>query len=60
MEVHELSFQGRLFTILLIVFGMGILLMGITSFTAFLVEGKLSAILRRNKMSKQIHALRNI
>ncbi len=58
-EVHELSFQGRLFTIFLIVFGMGILLMGITSLTAFLVEGKLSEILRRNKMLKRIDLLKN-
>jgi len=42
MEVNPLSPQGRIFTILLIIFGMGILLFGITTFTAFLVEGELS------------------
>ena len=59
MEVHDLSFKGQLFTIVLIVFGMGILLLGITSLTAFLVEGKLSEILRRKKMVKRINSLRN-
>lgn len=42
MEVNPLSPQGRIFTICLIIFGMGILLFGISTFTAFLVEGELS------------------
>ncbi|MBM4137251.1 MAG: potassium channel protein [Nitrospira sp.] len=37
---------------------MGILLFGISTFTAFLVEGELSEILRRRKMNKQISDLR--
>lgn len=58
MEVHDLSSNGRVFTIFLIIFGMGILLSGISTFTAFLVEGELSEILRRRKMNKQISLLR--
>lgn len=58
MEVHDLSSKGRVFTIFLIIFGMGILLSGISTFTAFLVEGELSEILRRRKMNKQISSLR--
>ncbi len=58
MEVNPLSQQGRIFTIFLIVFGMGILLFGISTFTAFLVEGELSEILRRRKMEKKIADLK--
>ena len=58
MEVHPLSPLGRLFTIFLIIFGMGVLLFGISTFTAFLVEGELTEILRRRKMDKCISELR--
>jgi voltage-gated potassium channel len=58
MEVNPLSPLGRLFTILLIVFGMGILLFGLSTFTAFLVEGELSEILRRRKMENNISNLK--
>ena len=52
MEVNPLSPNGRVFTIFLIIFGMGVLLFGISTFTAFLVEGELSEILRRRKNGK--------
>lgn len=58
MEVNPLSAHGRVFTIFLIIFGMGVLLFGISTFTAFLVEGELSEILRRRKMDKQISELK--
>ncbi|MFZ6016764.1 MAG: potassium channel family protein [Nitrospirota bacterium] len=58
MEVNPLSPQGRIFTIFLIIFGMGILLFGISTFTAFLVEGELSEMLRRRKMEKRISELK--
>ncbi len=58
MEVNPLSPQGRIFTIFLIIFGMGVLLFGISTFTAFLVEGELSEILRRRKMDKRISVLK--
>lgn len=48
---------AQLFTMLLITFGMGIILYGISTFTALIVEGELSGILRRNKMEKQIKKL---
>src|SRR4030043_1381566 len=57
MEVNPLSPQGRIFTIFLIILGMGILLFGISTFTAFLVEGELSVMLRRRKMEKKISKL---
>jgi voltage-gated potassium channel len=58
MEVHPLTQHGRIFTIFLIIFGMGILLFGISTLTAFLVEGELSEILRRRKMEKSVSKLR--
>ena len=58
MEVHPLSHQGRIFTIFLIIFGMGVLLYGISTFTAFLIEGELSAMLRRRKMERRLAALK--
>lgn len=58
MEVHALTPAGRLFTIFLIIFGMGILLFGISTFTAFLVEGELHEILRRRTMGKRIAKLK--
>ena len=53
-----LSPQGRIFTIFLIIFGMGVLLNGISTFTAFLIEGELSAMLRRRKMERRLKVLR--
>jgi voltage-gated potassium channel len=58
MEVNPLSPQGRIFTIFLIIFGMGILLFGISTFTAFLVEGELTELLRRRAMDKKIAHLK--
>lgn len=58
MEVNPLSQHGRIFTIFLIIFGMGVLLFGISTFTAFLVEGELSELLRRRKMEKRISGLK--
>ncbi len=48
----------EVFTIILITFGMGIILYGISTLTAILVEGELSGLLRRRKMDNQISKLR--
>ena len=50
---------GRLFTIGLIIIGMGLLTYGFSTLTAFLVEGELSAILGRRRMMKAIDKLNN-
>jgi len=49
----------EIFTMILITFGMGIILYGISTLTAMIVEGELSGILRKNKMEKQIEKLSN-
>lgn len=58
MEVNPLSAHGRIFTIVLIFFGAGILMYGISTFTAFLVEGQLNELLRRRRMEKIIAKLK--
>lgn len=50
---------AQIFTMILITFGMGILLYGISNMTALLVEGDLSGILRKKQMDKQIKKLNN-
>jgi len=49
----------EIFTMVLITFGMGIILYGISTLTALLIEGELTGILRKNKMRKQISKLTN-
>jgi len=48
---------SQIFTMVLITFGMGIILYGISSLTALLIEGELSGLLRKNKMRKRIEKL---
>ncbi|MBI5074085.1 MAG: NAD-binding protein [Nitrospirae bacterium] len=54
MEVHPLSEQGRIFTIFLILGGTGVLVYGVSSIIAFIVEGELTDTLRRRKMQRKI------
>ncbi len=51
--------SAQIFTMILITFGMGIILYGLSTLTAIIIEGELSGILRRNKMEKQIDKLRD-
>ncbi|UCD84322.1 MAG: NAD-binding protein [Deltaproteobacteria bacterium] len=53
-ETHPLSNTGRVFTVFLILGGMGVLFYGLSTITMFIVEGDLQDILRRRKMKKQI------
>lgn len=56
-EVHPLSPVGRVFTVGLLLFGVGILLYVLGSGIAFLVEGQLGGMLRRRRMGEKIEAL---
>jgi voltage-gated potassium channel len=56
-EVHPLSPAGRVFTIFLILGGTGVLVYGISTLTAFIVEGELTSVLRRRKMQRGIDKL---
>jgi voltage-gated potassium channel len=53
-EVHDLSDHGRLFTMLLIVMGVGTLAYGLTNITEFVVEGQLGHLFRRKRMERRI------
>ncbi len=58
MEVHPLTEHGRVFTIFLILGGTGILVYGVSTFIAFVVEGELTDALRRRRMQKKIDSLK--
>ncbi len=58
MEVHPLSNTGRIFTMFLILGGTGVLVYGVSTVTAFIVEGELTDALRRKKMQKTIDRLK--
>ena len=60
-EVIEVTgnIPAQIFTMILITFGMGIILYGISTFTAFIIEGELTGILRKKRMLKEIQKLSN-
>jgi voltage-gated potassium channel len=58
-ETHPLSAQGRIFTIGLILSGIGIIGYGMSVFAAFIVDGELGRLMKGRKMQKQIQKLSN-
>jgi voltage-gated potassium channel len=56
-EVHPLSGPGKAFTIVLIMVGMGTFIYGLSTITAFFVEGELGGYLRRKKVKRSIEGL---
>src|SRR3989304_975804 len=58
-EIHPLSPAGRVFTIFLILVGVGALTYGLTAGTAFVVEGSLTGIIGRKKMETEIKRLKD-
>jgi voltage-gated potassium channel len=50
---------AQIFTMVLITFGMGIILYGLSSLTALFLEGELSGLLRKKRMAKQIDRLKD-
>ena len=56
-EVHELSPAGKSFTILLIIFGVGIIAYAVGSLIQIMMEGQLRRILGRKKLEQQINRL---
>jgi len=56
-EVHDLSLEGKAFTMLLIVFGAGFIAYSVGSLIRFTVEGELRQLLGRKKLEKQIAKL---
>ncbi len=58
-EVHEISKTGRLFTILLIFFGVGFFVYLAGVVVQFMVEGRIRIILGRRSLDKKIDQLKN-
>jgi voltage-gated potassium channel len=51
------NLPAEIYTMVLISLGMGVILYGISTLTALIIEGELSGILRKNKMQKRISKL---
>lgn len=49
----------RIYTMVLLIFGVGILLYALGAFTAFVVEGHFSGLIKRRRMMKQISELKD-
>ncbi len=58
-EVHDLTPAGRLFTILIIVTGMGVAATVMGQFARILIEENLSANWRKHRMAKQISRMKH-
>jgi voltage-gated potassium channel len=56
-EVHPLSRSGRIFTLFLILFGVGFFLYFLGSITGMVVQGTLKDIVGRRKLDKQINQI---
>jgi voltage-gated potassium channel len=56
-EIHPLSSQGKIFVIILIIFGVGSFFYIITSSAEYIIAGHLKGVLGRRKMKKDIDAL---
>ena len=54
------NIPAQVFTMFLILCGMGVILYGISTLTAIIIEGELTGILRKKKMLKRIKKLKNI
>ncbi|MFA7009564.1 MAG: NAD-binding protein, partial [Elusimicrobiales bacterium] len=58
-EVHPLSTSGRIFTIMLILGGIGTMTYIFSSITALLIEGELKDVFRRFKMEHNIDSMKD-
>ena len=58
-EVHELSNQGRIFTMFLIVTSFGVFLYSLTKITAHLIEGRLSIFFSSDRVTGRIKKMKN-
>jgi voltage-gated potassium channel len=57
-ETHPLDHAGKVFTIFLIITGVSIVAYGISTLTAFFVEGELSDVLRRRRMQGKVDGMK--
>jgi len=57
-EVHDLSAAGRIFNVILIVGGVGVMLYTLTTIVQYLIEGQFTNILGRRRMKERISKLK--
>ncbi len=58
-ETHTLSTTGRVFTLILILLGVGYFLYVVGAIIQFLVEGRIRLVLGRRKLDRQIYRLKD-
>jgi voltage-gated potassium channel len=58
-EVHELSYNGRMFTIVLIIGGVGTVLYALNNGAKLILEGEFKEIFWRKRLEKKIRELKN-
>ena len=58
-EIHDLSPNGRIFTIILIISGVGSVTYALTTIAKIVVEGEIQEIFGRKRLEKKIKELKN-
>lgn len=58
-DFHPISLSGRLFTIFLVVFGVGAMAYSVTMVMENLVEGRIKKVLGRGKLEKKIKSMKD-
>jgi voltage-gated potassium channel len=58
-EVHELSTEGRIFTIFLIIFSFGIFAYSISTITSYLVEGRLDSLIKGGRKIVELQKMKD-
>ena len=58
-EVHDLSFNGKIFTIVLIIGGVGTVAYALTSAARIILEGELQDVFGRRRLEKKIKGLKD-
>lgn len=58
-EVHELSEKGRIFTVILIFFSVGVIFYSLNNAARILIEGELKDIFGRRKLQKMIRKMKD-
>ncbi len=58
-EIHELGYAGKVFTVVLIFIGVGVILYIISVVTQFVVEGRIREVFGRHKLEKKIQRLKD-
>lgn len=58
-EIHELSFNGQLFTVVLLIGGVGTMLYALSTGAKFILEGELQEIYGRKRLEKKLRDLKD-